>query len=59
VQTTDNDIGVNAEHQYHLEQPHTGFGLFEIDENTGIVRTAAIADYETHPSDIVFNVRDP
>jgi len=59
VQTTDNDVGINAEHQYQLEDPHIGFGLFEIDENTGVVRTAALADYETHPSDIVFNVSIP
>ena len=55
VMTTDNDIGLNADHQYHLE-PHAGSGLFEIDENTGIVRTAAVPDYEVHQTNIVFDV---
>ena len=56
--TSDLDIGDNADHHFHIETGD-GFGLFQINEDTGLVTTAGHLDYEVHPNRIDFDVSGP
>lgn len=47
VQATDQDVGSNAKLTYEIYEPAGDKNVFQIDPNTGVVRTRATLDYET------------